>query len=571
MTQPNAPVADALAELAALLRMRKGERFRVRAYERAARVLRATPVDVSELTESEIRRLEGIGAGIAGVVAEYLQTGSIAMLEHLREAEPPGFGALLRLPLIGVRDARVLARTHGFTGLADLRTAAGAPDGLDTLGERLEVRVRESLRRVDAVASEGLPMPLARREADSIASSLAAIEGVADVLVAGAVRRAVDLVDEFDLVVVGDEPAAVAAALPASRTVVRVLHQTEHRLRVASVAGRPATLWVTRPAARGAALLLATGSTAYVAGLHDRAAVRGYQLRYDGLWRGTTRLAGESEAEILGLLDVPVAPAELREDAAALDSSVPLPVRVADLRGDLHVHSDWSGDGKATIEQMVSAAAARGYAYVAMTDHAENLSINGMSRTAVAARRRTISHLQDRHQQIRILDGAELNIGLDGGIDYDTDFLLQFDITVASIHSHMDRSTRQQTDRILDAIAHPAVHVIGHPSGRIIGHRPPYGIELQAIAQAAAETGTALEVNGSPRRLDLSGEMVRVALAEGATLAVSSDAHSIPELDYVHNAVPTARRGWATPAGVVNCGELDDLLAFVDRKKRRAT
>ncbi len=212
------------------------------------------------------------------------------------------------------------------------------------------------------------------------------------------------------------------------------------------------------------------------------------------------------------------------------------------------MHSDWSRDGRDGLERIAAAAAARGLAYVAVTDHAEDLAINGMSRDAVRARRAALAEVQARHPQVRLLDAAELNIGLDGGLDYDPEFLLAFDLCVASVHSHMDRPVAVQTDRILAAIASPAVTVIGHPTGRILGHRPGYAIELEAIAQAAAATGTALEVNGSPRRLDLSAEMVRIALGAGATLALSSDAHAVGELDYLHNAVATARRGWATPA-----------------------
>ena len=568
MTAPNGAIAEALAELAALLRTRKGERFRARAYDRAARVLLATPVDVAELSEAEVRQLDGIGSGIAGVIEEYLDSGHIRMLDELRAEEPAGFGALVRLPLIGVREARALAGEHGFTDLAELRAAAATPDGLAGVGERLAGRVRESLRRVDAVASEGLPLPLARREAAAMADALAAIEGVQEVIVAGAVRRGVDLVDDFDFVVIAEDCDRVAPLLPSSRAVVRVLDSAGATLRVATAAGRPATLWVASPNDVGAALLLATGDETFADAVRRRASEMGQELRPDGLYRGEDHVAAPTESAVLvqlGLTDV--APEQRTGDI--LDRDVPVPVTVADLRGDLHVHSDWSGDGRASMEVMVVEAAARGYSYVAITDHAENLTINGMTRDAVAARRRTVDTLRERYPDIRILEGCELNIGLDGDIDYDDEFLMAFDFNVASIHSHMDRPIEQQTDRILRAIEHPAVHVIGHPTGRIIGHRPPYGIDITAIAQVAAETGTALEVNGSPRRLDLSGWMVRAALAQGAVIAISSDAHSVPELGYVENAVPTARRGWATKADVVNCLPTDDFLAFVDRKKQR--
>lgn len=570
----NAVLADRLEELAALLRATKADRFRIRAYERAAAVVRAAPVELETLDEAEIARLSGIGAALGRLIAEYLATGSMRMLDELRAAEPAGFGDLLRLPLIGVRDARLLAGTHGFTDIEALQRAADTPGGLDALGEKLVPRVREALRRLDTTVDRRLPLPLACRDADALAGALRAVEGVDDVVVAGSVRRSVDTVGSFDLVVVTDDVAAAGDAVAVSRPVVRVVERNVDRVSLVSTTGRPADVWLATTATAGAAAVLATGGTPHVAALQARAAERGVELRSDGVWRGGQRVAGASEHEVYAALDLTFVPPELREDAgeieAAMRGELPALVSLGDLRGDLHVHTDWSGDGKASADDMVGAARARGYDYVAITDHAENLRINGMSREKVAERRAHLAQVAHRHPDIRILDAAELNIGLDGSIDYDLEFLLDFDMGVASVHSHMDRPTAQQTDRILAAIGHPAVHVIGHMTGRILGRRPAYGVEMTAIAQAAAETGTALEVNGSPRRLDLCGEMVRTAVMAGALIATSSDAHSISELDYVQNAVPTARRGWAAAVDVLNARTLDQLLGFVERKKNRS-
>lgn len=567
MTRFNDRLADALEELAVLLRAAKRDRFRVRAYERAAEVVRASPIPLDELETGEITRLEGIGDAMARLITEYAGTGTMRLLDELRTAEPVGFGAFAGLPLIGLRDARLLSGTHGFADLASLRAAAAAPDGLDALGERLAARVREALRRRDLAVDHRIPFPYAQRDAAAMADALADVDGVARVEVAGAVRRCEDTVDGFALVVVAERPAEVAAAVGSSRAVVRVVEQHEHRVTVLAPSGRPTQLWLTAPDGAGAALLHATGDRSHLDALGGRAFDRALDLREDGLWRGDTRIAATTEAEIYDALGLPWIDPELRgeRDLGGVDATRSL-VEVAQLQGDLHVHTDWSGDGKATMDAMVTAASARGYAYVALTDHAENLTINGMSRDVVAARRRAIAELQER-TQMRILDAAELNIGLDGSLDYDLAFLLDFDIGVASVHSHMDRPTAAQTDRILAAIAHPAVTVIGHPTGRILGRRPAYGIEITAIAQAAAETGTALEVNGSPRRLDLNGPMVAAALAAGAPISVASDAHSVPELGYVTNAVPMARRGAATAANVLNCSSLDELLAFTAAKR----
>lgn len=568
MTAVNDELADLLSELAALLRVSKADRFRIRAYERAAAVVRASPIPIRSMDEAEILQLEGIGAAMARLIAEYSQTGQMRMLDELRTKESAGFGALLRLPLIGIRDARALSGTHGFTDIASLQAAAADPDGLRNLDERLAGRVRESLRRLATTVDERLPLPLARRDAAALAEALAGLAGVERVEVAGAVRRCVDTVGSFAFVVVGD-PEPVADVVPSSGAVVRVVERTDGVVTVLTPTGRRAELWLTPTDCAGAALLLATGSAGHVEELSRRARAKNMVLDAGGLTDATGAVIGD-EASIYAALDLPFIPPELRESAEDIDSAPPVLLTVEDMRGDLHVHSDWSGDGKESIEAMVTAAAARGYAYVALTDHAENLTINGMSRDTVRERRREIARVQQEHPEIRILDSAELNIGLDGSIDYDLEFLLEFDIGVASIHSHMDRLSPVQTERILTAIAHPAVNVIGHPTGRIIGHRPAYGIEIEAIAQAAAETGTALEVNGSPRRLDLCGEMVHAALQAGATIAVSSDAHNTSELGYMNNGVPTARRGWAAAADVLNAQSLDEVLAFVAAKRNGA-
>lgn len=536
-------------------------------------MVRAAPVDLATLSEAEIARLSGIGSAIGRLIAEFIETGTMRMLEELRAAEPTGFGDLLRLPLIGVRDARLLAG-YGFTDIARLSAAAAEPGGLRRLDDRLAGRVREALRRMETTVDRRVPLPQAWRDAQAMADALDEVEGVARVVVAGSVRRRRDTVGTFSMVLVTDDPAAVVDAVPATGPVVRLVERGPDRLQVISSSGRPADLWLAGSETAGATLLHATGSAAHVESLARRAAERGLDLRADGVWRGAQRTAADSEAAVYAALDLAEIPPELREDdgeiAAAAAGRLPALVRAEDLRGDLHVHTDWSGDGKATVDEMVAAARTRGYDYVALTDHAENLRINGMSREKVAARRAHLAEAQQRHPDIRILDAAELNIGLDGTIDYDPDFLTEFDIGVASIHSHMDRQSAQQTDRILAAIANPGVHVIGHLTGRILGWRPAYPVEITAIAQAAAETGTALEVNGSPRRLDLSGEMVRTAVLAGAAITISSDAHSVPELSYVDNAVPTARRGWAEAVDVLNCRSLDELLAFVARKKNRA-
>jgi DNA polymerase (family X) len=577
------PLADALAELAALLRAARADRFRVRAYERAARVARAAAIDLDDLEPAELRRLRGIGEAMAGLIAEHRASGRIGMLDDLRAEHPPGFGALLTLPLVGVRDARKLT-AMGIDGPDALRAALDAaadalagPAAPGAFDERSTARLREALRRVPAATDARLTRPAARREARELATALEAHDEVDEVHVAGAVRRGLDLIDDLDLVVVAAAEGLRAAARDCA-AVVRVLAESDDRVDVLAPSGHLARLHPAAPDELGHALLLATGPTEHLDALVDRGLAREAapadaapaDPAADPAVGGTPHADAGAAAErrCYARVGLPWLPPEVRDDPEALTrDAAPDLIRVGHLQGDLHVHSDFSGDGVDSAEEMVRAAAGRGYTYLALTDHAENLTINGMPRETVLVRRRTIAELQTRHPHLRVLDGAELNIDLEGALDYDLDFLLAFDLCVASVHSHMDRGAAVQTERILAAIAHPAVHVIGHPTGRIIGRRPGYPIDLAAIAQAAAETGTALEVNGSPSRLDLDGPMVRAAREAGALLSLASDAHSTGELAYAEHAVATARHGWAEVGDVLNARDLDGLLAFTAAKR----
>jgi DNA polymerase (family 10) len=382
-----------------------------------------------------------------------------------------------------------------------------------------------------------------------------------------------ETVGDLDILVAGAEPGRVMDALRRLDLVETIAAAGEKKRSVLLRGGLQVDLRVVEPTAWGAALVYFTGSKAHNVRIRERAVRRGLMVNEYGVFEreGGRRLAGKRERDVYESLGLAEIPATLREDTGEVEAAaagrLPTVVTVADVRGDLHLHSDWSGDGKASLAEMLEAAAARGYAYVAVTDHAENLPMNGLSRERMLARRRAIAELQAR-VDLRILDGAELNIGIDGSLDYDEDFLAGFDFCVASVHTLFQRPAAEQTERIVRALEHPAVNVLGHPTGRLIGRRPGYEIDLDAIVDAAVATGTAIEVNGSPRRLDLGGDLVRRALERGATLAISSDAHSIGDLASIRYGVATAQRGWATPDRVLNCRELGGLLDFVERKRR---
>lgn len=590
----NAAIGDAFAEIAALLRLGRRERFRVRAYDDAARLLRRLPVDASTLPPDRLARLRGVGPTIARMVAEHLEHGTIGYLDDLRADHPPGIGALLQVQGVSPRSARALSAS-GVRGLRDLAAMPVAElAAVEGVGERTAGVITRGLERTALRRDDPLVLRTARRQAAALAAWVAALPRIDRALVAGDVRRGIEAPARLDVVAVAEEPASAVTAMDANidgatspLAPVALLAAGATSREVLTVDGRIAAVSVVGAGEEGVALLRATGDAAHVAAVLDARETSSIGNRSTGVdrqgHRGMVAVASDDSAParlaaergVYAAAGLPWIPPALRDGLDAVEAVLagrPLPelVRLAHLRGDLHVHTDWSGDGKDSPEAMAQAALARGYAYVAFTDHAEDLSINGLARAQVTARREQLAELRDRVPAIALLDAAELNIGADGGLDYDAEFLLAYDVTVASVHSLLHAPRAQQTARILEAIASPAVTVIGHPVGRLIGIRPGAAIDLAAIAEAAAETGTALEVNGSPRRLDLDSAMVRAAITAGAVVACSSDAHAVAELGYVEEAVAVARRGWATAAQVLNARDLDDLLRFAAAKRSQA-
>ena len=574
MAWTNEDVARQFAEITTLLKLSGADQFRVRAYERAAGAIGAAPVDLSSIDEAEMAGLKGIGASTAKKIAEYLQTGKIQMLEDLRAKVPPGLVELIRVPGLGPKTAKLLHDQLGVDSVEALREAITTERlrDLPGLGSKTEANLREAIARIGAKDTARRPMADAIAIAEELCRRLAEMPEVVEVTYAGSLRRMRETIGDIDILVASNDPAPVHAALRDSDLVTDVLAAGEKKTSVLTRRGIQADLRVVEPDAYGAALVYFTGSKEHNVRVRERAVRKGLLLSEYGLFDRETeeRLASRTEADVYAAMDLPLIVPPMREDTgeveAAVAGALPDVVQLTDMRGDLHGHSDWSGDGKATLEEMVAAAAARGYEYWAVTDHAEGLPMNGLSRERMRERQHAIEVLQERYE-LRILAGAELNIDGNGGVDYDADFLAGFDFNVASVHTLMTRPGAEQTKRIITAMENPHVHAIGHLTGRKIGVRPPYDIDLDAILEAAVRTGTALEVNASPRRLDLSADMVRRAVDAGVTLTISCDAHSVGDLASMRYGVATAQKGWAEARNVLNCRPLQGLLDFVAAKR----
>jgi DNA polymerase (family 10) len=572
----NEELGRQFAEIAELLKLSGADRFRVRAYERARDAVNTVTVDLATLDLAALSELPGIGGSTARKIVEFQRTGQIGMLAELRAKVPPGLLALVQVPGLGPKTARTLYDQLGVDSLPALREALrdGRVRGLAGLGLRTEENLRASLARVDATATQRIPLADVIGVAEELLARVRAVEGVRSATLAGSIRRMRDTVKDLDLLAATDQPAAVLQAIAADELVHEVVAAGDTKLTVRTLRDLQVDVRVVEPSSWGAALIYFTGSKAHNVRIRERALRRGVTLNEYGLFArdGDERLAGADEAEVYRALGLAWIPPTLREDRGEVDAAasdtLPDLVTTAALRGDLHGHSDWSGDGRASITAMAAAAVDAGLDYWAVTDHAEALAINGLTAAQFEERRGVLKRLAN-DIDIGLLDGAELNIGPDGELDYDDEVLAHFDFCVASVHTALGRDADAQTARIVRAMRHPSVHAIGHLTGRKLGKRPGFDVHLDQILAVALETGTALEINASPRRLDLSDEVVRRAVDAGVTLTISSDAHTPSELDHLRFGVGTAQRGWAQVDDVLNCRDLAGVRDFVAAKRAR--
>lgn len=570
----NRQVLSMLDELIELTTLDEGspQSFKVRAYERARRAVESQVKELSGLSVREIQGIGGIGKSIASSIRELSRTGQVAKLETLRSKYSPAFRELTRIPGLGPKTVKMIRRELGVECLDDLLTALERQKlrDLPGLGPTSEAKIARAVERLGLAGKDRrIPLVRALPVAGAFRSSLARLDGVSAVEVCGSARRFRESVADIDLVVAADTIAwpEVMKAVAGHRLAEETLLSGKTKTSVLTQCGLGVDVRVVEPSQLGAAMLYFTGSKAHNVRLRQLAMAQGQLLNEYGLFPQEEELAvaSETEEEIYAALGMSWLPPEIREDAgeveAALGGGPPRLVTTSDIRGDLHFHTDRSGDGRSSPEQMVEAAILAGLEYVAITDHGEDLAINGLSRQEMETHRRHIAELGERHPQIELLFGCELNIGADGSLDYDLDFRMGFDWCVASVHSHYDLTPARQTERLLRAVADPAVSAIGHLTGRMLGRRPGIELELDPVLEQMATRRVALEVNGALDRLDASPEVIRRAVSMGVKLVISTDSHHVSDLGRMSYGAANARRGWATPDTVLNTLGRKEFLA----------
>jgi DNA polymerase (family 10) len=561
----NEEIAALLREYAELTQITGGDVFRARNYEKAARSVRGWAGDVGQLDVTALRAIPGVGASIAAKIAEYRETGSIRALDELRARIPAGVLELTRVPGLGPRRALQLNRDLGVGSVDDLAAAikAGRLDGLAGFGPRSEERLAAGIE-VYRQGRERVLLDVALRTATEMTAALAPLSQRC--AYAGSLRRWRETIGDIDILAAAADSAPLMAAFSAGHEVVA---SGPAKTTVRTASGLTADLRVVPLDAWGAALQYFTGSAAHNVAVRQIAIRQKLKLSEYGLFDAETNqlIVSRTEEEVYERLGLAWVPPAMREDRgeieAAAQGRIPGLVRPDDLRGDLHTHTDLT-DGVASLETMADAARRRGYEYYAVTDHAPDLIMQRMTDEKMLAQRERVRALD---AGLVLLHGTELNIGPDGSVDWDADFLAGFDICVASVHSHFEQSRAEMTRRFVAACENPHVNVIGHPLTRRIGKRPVVDVDLGALFRACARTGTALEINASPQRLDLPSDHIRAARDAGVRFAIDSDAHSVSDLGNMPYGAGTAQRGWLTPDDVINTWPLDRLRAFL-RKDR---
>ena len=573
MARSNDSAAQMLQEFAELLAISGGDAFKVRAYEKAARAVAGYEAEIAGLDEKALDAIPGVGGHLARKIAEFRDTGSVAELDELRARVPAGLRTLLAVPGLGPKRARQVYDELGITSVIELLQALHEQRlrALRGWGPRSEENLAQAIH--EAQASGGrIHLDVALDLAGQLLAELTALPAVQRAAYAGSLRRMRETIGDIDLLAASSRPAEVMRAFCSSPRVTRVLAHGPTKASVLSSNGVQVDLRVVEPSVWGAALMYFTGSKPHNIRVRAIAVRAGLKLSEYGLFYAETgrQLAAATEEDVYSRLGLPWIPPTLREDSgeieAALADLLPDLVQEGDIRGDLHMHTNLT-DGVATLAQMVAAARARGYAYCAITDHAPQLYMERMTTDKMLAQRRQLRDLE-RSAGITLLHGTELNIAPDGSLDWDDDFLAGFDVVVASVHSQLRQPRDQMTARLVRAISNPNVDIIGHPTTRLIGHRPPVDADLDQVFAAAAHTGTALEINSFPDRLDLDGELVRRAMHAGVRFAISTDAHAVPHLGYLKYGVAMAQRGWAGKADVINTYPVAKLRRYLAGEAR---
>jgi len=566
----NIEIARVLAETADLMEIAAEDGFRIRSYRNAASVIEGHPERLATILRDPARKvteIPGIGKGIAGVLVDLEERGSFAKRDELLEKYPPTALEMLRIQGLGPKTIALLIETFRISTLDDLKRLAEEQKirTLPRLGAKLEEKVLRGIEQYRKLAGRFL-LNFAQQTADELSAYLGAVEGVSKVTPAGSFRRAKDTVGDLDLLVTGPGAAAALDRFAAHGKVQELLAKGENKASARfGIEGIQVDVRALPTEHFGAALQYFTGSKEHNVALRQRSLKMGMTLNEYGLFtlEGNTLVAAETEEEIYAKLGLAWIPPEMRENHGEIDAaergSLPVLLELADMRGDLHMHTRES-DGRATLEEMAETARGHGYSYIAITDHSKALAMaNGLNEERTIAFAERVRAMDQEPLGIRVMSGIECDILKDGRMDLDNEALGQLDLVIASVHSYMNLTSDEMTDRYLACLENPHVKVIGHPTGRVLLHRDAFVYNFERIAAEAAARGVAMEINASPERLDLHAVLIRIAKSKGCRFTISTDAHHPKHMGNMQYGVRMARRGWLTRGDVLNTLPYDEF------------
>jgi DNA polymerase (family 10) len=605
----NVEIARTLEDVADLLEIQGANPFRVRAYRNAARTVEEHPVPMRKLVAegADLTELPGVGEDISKYIHEMVDTGGLSVLDGLTKEVPYTLIAIGRLPGVGPKKTRKLWEELDVETVDELEEAAraGRVRELEGFGEKSEEKI---LKGIEAFRRHQGRFKIS--EADQLVVPLLewlrAVPNVDRIEVAGSYRRRKETVGDIDLLAISDESGPLMKRFTSYDRVEEVLASGETKGSVRLSGGLQVDLRILSAKSYGAALVYFTGSKEHNVRLRQRGIDRGLRISEYGVfevgkaagkkgvrgggkaaagrgaeaesaseerdpWEGKF-VAGADEEQVYAAVDLPWIPPELREDRgeiqAAEEGRLPKLITLEDLRGDLQMHSTWS-DGKDSIEAMLEGCAARGYEYFALTDHSQSLAMTGgMDEAKLRKQWKEMDKVVARHDEIRLFRSMEIDILADGSLDLSDEMLAELDIVLVSIHSRFDLPAEKQTERLLAAVRHPEVDILAHPTGRLINQRDPYEFDLDAVLEAAAEAGIAVELNAHPDRLDLKDTHLMKARALGIPIVIDTDSHRTQDLDLIRYGIDQARRAWLTKEDVLNTRSLDDFMAWLDRPRR---
>jgi DNA polymerase (family X) len=572
----NREIARIFSDIADILEIKEDNPFKIRAYRKAALNLEGITQDLAELTHKDLLQIPGVGADLAAKIEEYLATGTIAMHDKLKEEVPAGVFALLAVPDLGPKTAKNIYDALQVTSLDELEVAATEHRlaGIRGIGPKTEENILKGIASVRR-GRERQPLGRMLPAALDLVEVLKRLAPVERIEIAGSIRRRRESIKDIDIVATSPDPFRVMDAFVNLPQVYQVSMRGPTRASVTIREGQ-VDLRVVEPGSFGAALAYLTGGKPHNVRLREMAVKRGLKINEYGVFReeDNQRLGGENEEDIYRLLGLPFIPPELREDRGEIEAAaagkLPHLVSLADLRGDLHVHSKWS-DGAHTLADLAEAARQRGLSYIALTDHSQGLAVaRGLTVERLLEQGEQIRAFNSEQKGFRVLHGTEMDIQQDGSLDFPDQVLRQLDIVVAAIHSGFGQPREKLTARIVAAMRNPWVSIIAHPTGRVIGEREAYDVDMEQILRVAKETGTALEINSYPLRLDLSDKYVRRAKELGVAIAINSDTHYVKQFDTLSYGISVAQRGWLEKGDVLNTLEVPALLKRLAAKRKGA-